>query len=95
MMKINKRKCRAYAVPDRKLSSANGILHAKQINYIVTAAVKTIAHHRTLVLYIYPREQAVRGDYKPLWYEFGIFRAAGIFDNCHDASSQILQTFSR
>ncbi len=69
-MKINKRKCRAYAVPDRKLSSANGILHAKQINYIVTAAVKTIAHHRTLVLYIYPREQAVRGDYKPLWTMF-------------------------
>ena len=69
-MKINKRKCRAYAVPDRKLSSANGILHAKQINYIVTAAVKTIAHHRTLVLYIYPREQAVRGDYKPLWTVF-------------------------
>ena len=69
-MKINKRKCRAYAVPDRKLSSANGILHAKQINYIVTAAVKTIAHHRTLVLYIYPREQTVRGDYKPLWTMF-------------------------
>ena len=71
-MKINKRKCRAYAVPDRKLSSANGILHAKQINCIVTAAVKTIAHHRTLVLYIYPREQAVRGDYKPLWTMFHI-----------------------
>lgn len=71
-MKINKRKCRAYAVPDRKLSSANGILHAKQINYIVTAVVKTIAHHRTLVLYIYPRKQAVRGDYKPLWTMFHI-----------------------
>ena len=68
-MKINKRKCRAYATPDRKLSPANGILHAKQISYIVTTTVKTIAH-RTLVLYIYPREQAVRGDYKPLWTMF-------------------------
>ena len=69
-MKLDKRKCRAYAVPDRKFSPANGILHAKQINYFITTAVKIIARHRTLVLYIYPREQAVRGDCKPLWVMF-------------------------
>lgn len=69
-MMLDKRKCRAYAVPNRRLSPANGILHAKQIAYIVTTAVKTIAHHRTLVLYIYSREQAVRGDCKPLWTMF-------------------------
>ena len=68
-MKIDKRKCRAYATPDRKLSPANGILHAKQISYIVTTTVKTIAH-RTLVLYIYPRKQVARGDCKPLCVMF-------------------------
>ena len=69
-MKLDKRKCREFAIPDRKLLSGSSILHAKQINYIVTTAIKNIAHHRTLVLYIYPREQAVRGDCKPLWVMF-------------------------
>ena len=69
-MKLDKRKCREYAVPDRKLSPANGILHAKQVAYIVTTAVKTINHHRTLVLYVYPRKQASEVDCKPLWTMF-------------------------
>ena len=68
-MKLDKRKCRKYAVPDRKLLLGSGILHAKQINYIVTTAIKTINHHRTLILYIYPRKQA-GGDCKPLWTMF-------------------------
>lgn len=70
MIKINKRKCFEFAIPDRKFPSDNGILHAKQIHYIVTTAVKTINHHRTLVLYIYLRKQAARGDCKPLWTMF-------------------------
>lgn len=69
-MKLDKRKCRKFAIPDRKLSLGSGILHAKQINYIITTAVKTINHHRTLVLYIYPRKQASGGDCKPLWTMF-------------------------
>jgi len=69
-MKLDKRKCRKFAIPDRKLSLGSGILRAKQINYIVTTAIKTINHHRILVLYIYPRKQASRGDYKPLWTMF-------------------------
>ncbi len=69
-MKLDKRKCRKFAIPDRKLLPTNGILHAKQIEYIVTTAVKNIARHRTLILYVYPREQAVRGDCKPLWVMF-------------------------
>lgn len=70
MIKINKRKCLEFAIPDRKFPSDSGILHAKQVAYIITTAVKTIAHHRTLVLYIYPRKQAARGDCKPLWTMF-------------------------
>lgn len=69
-MKLNKRKCLEFAVPDRKLPSESGILHAKQINYIVTTTVKTIAHHRTLVLYIYPRKQTAKGDCNLLWTMF-------------------------
>lgn len=69
-MKIDKRECREYAISACKLSPANGILHAKQISYIVTTTVKNTDHHRTLILYIYPREQAVRGDCKPLWVMF-------------------------
>lgn len=69
-MKLDKRKCREYAVPDRKLSPANGILHAKQVAYIITTAIKIIDHHRTLILYIYPRKQASGGDCKPLWTMF-------------------------
>lgn len=70
MIKINKRKCCEFAVPDRKLPSDSSILHTKQIGYIITTAVKTIAHHRTLVFYVYPRKQAVKGDCKPLWTMF-------------------------
>lgn len=70
MIKINKRKCRKLAIPDRKLQPDNGILHAKQIDYIVTTAIRNIAHHRTLILYIYPRDQASEGDYIPLWVIF-------------------------
>ena len=70
MIKINKRKCCEFAVPDRKLPSDSGILHTKQIGYIITTAVKTIAHYRTLVFYVYPRKQAAKGDCKPLWTMF-------------------------
>lgn len=70
MIEIDKRKCREFAAPDRKLSPESGIFHVKQINYIVTTAVKTIAHHRTLVLYVYPRKQASKEDCKPLWTMF-------------------------
>lgn len=69
-MKLNKRKCREFAIPDKKLPSGSGILYAKQIAYIVTTAIKTINHHRTLVLYIYPRKQTSGGDCKPLWTMF-------------------------
>lgn len=69
-MKLNKRKCREFAIPDKKLPYGSGILYAKQIAYIVTTAIKTINHHRTLVLYIYPRKQTSGGDCKPLWTMF-------------------------
>lgn len=69
-MKINKRKCRAFADPGFKMQSHSGILHAPQIDYIIRAAIKIIDHHKTLLLYVYPRQQAVQGDFSPLWTVF-------------------------
>ncbi len=67
---LNKRKCREFADPDLKMASGNGLLHAEQVDYIIRAAIKIISHHKTLVLYIYPRLQAVKGDFRPLWTVF-------------------------
>jgi len=60
-MKINKRKCRKFANPDRKLHSDSGILHAEQIDYVVTTAIKNIANHSTLILYSSRHKQMLEG----------------------------------
>lgn len=64
-MKLNKRKCRAFANPDLKFSQNNGVLHASQISYIVRTAIKIIDCHKTLILYIYPRKQVIQSDLQP------------------------------
>lgn len=69
-MKINKKKCRAFADSGFKMQSHSGILHAEQIGYIIRTDVKVIDHHQTLILYIYPRGQAAQGDCRPLWTVF-------------------------
>lgn len=69
-MGLNKRKCREFADPGLKMTAGNGLLHAKQIKYIVRTAVKIIDHHKTLILYVYPREQAAQGDFSPLYTVF-------------------------
>lgn len=69
-MKLDKRKCRKYADPGLNIQPDSGILHAGQIAYIVRTATKIIDHHRTLILYIYPREQAAQGDSRPRWTMF-------------------------
>lgn len=67
---LNKRKCRKFANPDLKMALNNGLLHADQIDYIIRTAVKMIDRHKALVLYVYPRLQAVQGDFRPLWAVF-------------------------
>ncbi len=69
-MKINKRKCRAFADSDLKMQLHSGILHASQIDYIIRTAIKIIDHHQMLILYIYPRGKAALGDCLPLWTIF-------------------------
>lgn len=67
---LNKRKCRKFANPDLKMITGCGLLHAEQVGYIIRTAVKIIDHHKTLILYVYPRIQAVKGDFRPLWAVF-------------------------
>ncbi|MEY8518449.1 hypothetical protein AALC25_16410 [Lachnospiraceae bacterium 29-84] len=67
---LNKRECRKFASPDLKMASGNGLLHADQIDYVIRTAVKIIDHHKTLVLYVYSRTQALQGDCRPLWTVF-------------------------
>lgn len=69
-MRLNKKECRKYAGPGPAIFPGHGLLHASQVDYIVQTAVKTIDHHRTLILYIYSRQQAAQGDCQPLWTVF-------------------------
>lgn len=64
-MKLSKRECRKYANPELKMNAESGLLHAEQINYVVRTAVKIIDHHKTLILYVYSREQAAHENASP------------------------------
>lgn len=67
---LNKRECRKLANPGFKMAAGSGLLHVRQIDYIIRTAVKIIDHHRTLVLYVYSRTQAAQGDFRPHWTMF-------------------------
>ena len=67
---LKKRKCQKFADPDLKMAWNNGLLHAEQVDYIIRSAIKIISHHKTLILYIYPRLRAVQGNFRPLWAVF-------------------------
>lgn len=69
-MKLNKKEYRKYADPELTMPTDHGLLHAPQVDYIVRTAIKTIDHHRTLILFVYPRAQAAQGDFHPLWTVF-------------------------
>lgn len=64
---INKSACRKAGGQMLQICPEHGLLHASQIHWLVTAAVKIIDHHRTLVLNVYPSEQAAKGDLAPRW----------------------------
>lgn len=69
-MKLNKKECRKYASPELTMPPDHGLLYAPQVDYIVHTEVKVIDHHRTLILFVYPRAQAAQGDFHPLWTVF-------------------------
>ena len=48
------------------MNQNHGLLHAEEVKYIVRTSVKNIGGKRLLVLYIYLREQAAAGNFKPV-----------------------------
>ena len=70
MRMVNKKECRKHADPGLRMNLRNGLLHAEQIRHIVRTALKNIGGQRLLVLYIYQREQAAAGIFKPAWTMF-------------------------
>jgi len=67
---LDKRLCRKFADPGLTIPPCHGLLYAEQVKYIVRTAVKIIGCHRILVLYVYDREQAARGNCRPRWTMF-------------------------
>ena len=71
-MKMNKKALRKFAGdnPAPVIPTNHGLLHAEQVDYVIRTDIRIIDHHRTLVLYVYDRKQAVRGNPVPLWTMF-------------------------
>lgn len=69
-MTLNKRQCRKNADPKLTFRQNNGLLHSRQIKYIVRTAIKNVGGKRLLLLYIYLREQLEKGESAPLWTMF-------------------------
>jgi len=76
MKGIDKKACRAFLSPARKLDQNNGILHAEQIEFIVCTAIHNVGHRRLLILDFYSREQAARGIFQPV---FTMFQASDAY----------------
>lgn len=69
-MRLNKRKCRKFVDPCLQFPANHELLHAPQISYIVRTAIRIIDHHKTLILYVYPRKQLAKGDFRPCYTVF-------------------------
>ena len=69
-MKLNKKLYRQHADPGKTLDANNGLLYARQVEYIVRTDVKQIDGAPVLILHFFPRERTARGDYRPVWTMF-------------------------
>ena len=69
-MSMNKPACRKFANQLLHIRPNDGLLYASQVEWLVTTAVRTIDHHRTLILYVYSREKAAQGVLTPRWTMF-------------------------
>lgn len=69
-VKIDKRACRKVGAVPLNTSTGNGMLYMDNVKYIVRTGVKTIAHHRLLVVYFYACERMQAGDKMPEWTVF-------------------------
>ena len=61
-VKIDKRACRKVGAEPLNTSTDNGMLYMDNIKYIIRTRVKTMAHHRLLVVYFYECKRMQAGD---------------------------------
>lgn len=87
---MDKRALRKYAIPNGKPNPQNGLFYAEQVHYVVRTAIKNIAHRRTLVLYIYAKENVLSGDYIPRLTMFQV--KDDYITLCHDERGTRWQT---
>lgn len=67
---MNKKALRNYAGQPLRIHPNHGLLHAEVVEWLVTTDVKMIGHHHTLILNVYSREAAAKGDLAPKWTMF-------------------------
>jgi len=69
---LDKKALRKFAAdnPAPAIPPGHGLLHTSQVDHIVRTAVRTIGRRRTLVLYVYDREQVTAGGTTPAWTMF-------------------------
>lgn len=70
MMKLDKRACRKVAFKPLSLPAGHGLLGADQIDHLIKAEIHNVGHTKTLVLYLYPRQECVQGNLLPKWVIF-------------------------
>ena len=67
---LNKKECRKFAQPKAKFDLQSGIFHCEQVKFVVTAAVKIIDRHKTLVCSIFPVDKVADGCILPQYVLF-------------------------
>ncbi len=71
-MRMNKKALRNYAGHPLHIHPNHGLLHAKAVEWLVATDVKIIDCHRTLIINVYSREAAAKGDLAPKWTMFHV-----------------------
>ena len=67
---MKKRILRRFTDSGRKMNRNNGIFCAEQVQFVVCTAVHNIDSRRTLVLYVYPKDEVLSGNLTPRWTVF-------------------------
>lgn len=65
MGKIDKKACREFLDPKLGMDTDNGLLYTENIKYIIRTSIKIVGHRRLLILYLYRRQDAAQGVFKP------------------------------
>ena len=67
---MKKRILRRFTDSGRKMNLNNGIFCAEQVQFVVCTAIHNIDGRRTLVLYVYPKDEVLSGNLIPRWTVF-------------------------